>query len=156
MDADVQALLDRQEITDWMHAYCRWVDHNRPDEQAKMFTEDCRTNFAAGDDRWIDGRAGFEEMVRTALTRYAATHHQVSNIEIDFDEDRDFADARSYVYAFHRHVDDSAPDFHLYAHYVDRWVRTADGWRCASRRLEVSSTAGRRATGLQMIDRAAR
>jgi SnoaL-like domain len=153
MDATVQAILDRQEIIDWIHAYCRWVDHNRPDEQVKMFTADCRTNFAAGEDGWVEGRDNVEQWIRSALQRYAATHHQVSNIEITFDPDGDGAGARTYLHAVHRHVDETKPDFHLYAHYVDRWVRTAEGWRCSQRRLEVSTTSGRPTTGLQMIDR---
>ncbi len=137
MTDPLQRVLDRQEIVDQMHAYCRWVDVNRPDEQVKMFVEDCVTRYGGGTD--IVGRDALLDMLHAALARYSATHHHVSNIEIDF-TGADTADAVSYVYAWHRHVDETKPDFILHARYVDTWRRTDEGWRCVTRFLRSAGT----------------
>jgi hypothetical protein len=140
IDDHLRRLVDRQEIVDRMHAYARWVDINRPDEQVKVFTEDCRVNYGKGDDGWITGRDALERVLREALAAYVATNHSISNIEIDF-VDPDTATATSYVHAWHRVVD-PRPDYHLYGRYPDVWRRTPDGWRMVERRVTVAGTVG--------------
>ena len=84
-DERLARLADRQDIVDQMHAYARWVDLNRVDEQVKVFVEDCRTNFAKGEDHWMHGRDAMQAFVTGALAPYAATNHTISNIEITFE-----------------------------------------------------------------------
>jgi hypothetical protein len=145
-------LLDRQAITDQMHAYARWVDLNRPEEVAESFVEDCRLNFGPGDTGWFEGRDKLIEWLRTALTPYSATNHTISNIEITFDG-ADQAQSMSYVQAWHSFVD-GRPDLLAYGRYHDRWIRTADGWRMQERRFKVAAGVGRFATPKEPIGRA--
>jgi hypothetical protein len=140
MQDQLRQMADRAEIVDGMHAYARWVDLNRPDEQVKVFVDDCRVNFGRGDDGWIEGREALQGALEAALAPFSATSHAVSNIEIDFDG-ADRATAVSVVQAWHRFRGDE-PDFLLMARYHDRWVRTADGWKMAERRLKVAGTVG--------------
>jgi len=145
----LEQLLDRQEITAVMAAYARWADLNQPEQQAATFVEDCRVSYHPGD--WISGRAALTEKLRTALARYAQTSHHVSNIEIDF-EGRGTATAQSAVIAWHRRHDGS--EWTLYGRYVDRWTRTAQGWRLAERELRAAGAAGRDDRELPPLGRA--
>ena len=151
-DERLARLADRQDIVDQMHAYARWVDLTRVDQQAQVFVEDCRTNFAKGEDHWMHGRATFETFVRGALAPYAATNHTISNIEIVF-ETPDRARAQSYVQAWHRFTEDK-PDFLAYGRYHDIWVRTPEGWRMEERRFKVNAGIGRSVEGSEPIGRA--
>ena len=151
MDDALTQLLDRQEIVDQMHAYARWVDLGRVDKQCEVFTDDCRTNFAKGEDNWLEGREAMIAFVRQALSPYALTNHTISNIEISF-ETPDRAKAVSYVQAWHRFKEDQ-PDFLAYGRYHDIWVRTPEGWRMEERRFTVNAGTGRSVEGSEPIGR---
>lgn len=146
----LRQLLDRQEITSVMAAYARYADMNQPEQQAAVFTEDCRVRYHAAE--WIVGRADLAEKLRTALARYTKTSHHVSNIEIDF-EGPDSATAQSAVIAWHRRHDGS--EWTLYGRYVDRWTRTEQGWRMAERELRSAGAVGRDDSQLPPLGRAA-
>lgn len=145
----LEQLLDRQEIAAVMAAYARWADLNQPERQAATFVADCRACYHPGE--WITGRAALTGKLRAALARYAQTSHHVSNIEIDF-EDPDTATAQSTVIAWHRRHDGS--EWTLYGRYVDRWTRTAEGWRLAERELRAAGAAGRDDRELPPLGRA--
>ena len=145
----LRQLLDRQEITAVMAAYARWADLNQPEQQAATFVEDCRVSYHPGD--WIAGRAALTEKLRAALAGYAKTSHHVNNIEIDFDGP-DIATAQSAVIAWHRRRDGS--EWTLYGRYVDRWTRTAAGWRLAERELRAAGAVGRDDRELPPLGRA--
>jgi hypothetical protein len=154
MEADVlQQLADRQEIIDGLHWYTRWVDLNRVDMQVQIFTEDARLTFY-GDDGWIVGRDNIETVLTPSVARFEATHHYITNVEIDFDG-ADDATSLCYLEAWHRPAD-GGDDYTLYAQYHDRWTRTADGWRMAERRLKTAGTSSRPVGGspLEGIGRA--
>ncbi|MGH9269847.1 MAG: nuclear transport factor 2 family protein [Ilumatobacteraceae bacterium] len=133
---ELQQLVDRQAIVDVVHAYCRNVDLVRPAEFAALFTEDCTVDYGPGLGPPTHGASSLEERLATGLPRFAATSHHVSNVEVDFDG-ADAADTITYLYAWHRY-DDDRPDAHLWARYHDRFVRTPDGWRIATRTLTVA------------------
>jgi 3-phenylpropionate/cinnamic acid dioxygenase small subunit len=145
----LRQLLDRQEITAVMAAYARWADLNQPEQQAAVFTADCRVSYHPGD--WITGRAALTDKLRTALAGYTRTSHHVGNIEIDF-EGPGAATAQSAVIAWHRRHDGS--EWTLYGRYVDRWTRTEEGWRLAERELRAAGAAGRDDRELAPLGRA--
>jgi hypothetical protein len=132
----LQLLLDRQAITDVIHAYCRNVDLVVPAAIVALFTADCVVDYGAGMGAPSHGAAELEQRLARGLPRFAATSHHVSNIEITFDG-HDAADTITYLYAWHR-FDDGRPDAHLWARYHDHFVRTAEGWRIAERQLRVA------------------
>jgi ketosteroid isomerase-like protein len=132
----LEHLVDRQEIVDVIHAYCRNVDLVRADEVAALFTDDCIVDYGPGLGDPTHGSAALAERLGRGLPRFAATSHHVSNIEVVF-EGRNAARSITYLYAWHRYPGD-APDAHLWAQYHDRFVRTAQGWRIAERMLKVA------------------
>jgi ketosteroid isomerase-like protein len=135
----LQRLVDRQEIVDLIHTYCRGVDLADATSVAAVFTEDCVVDYGPGLGEPTHGRATIEERLARGLPRFAATSHHVSNIQIEFDASGDGASGVTYLYAWHRYPDHPAtPDAHLWGQYHDRFVRTADGWRIASRTLKVA------------------
>jgi hypothetical protein len=151
-DEAIQQILDRQAITDGLHWYTRWVDLNRVDKQVEIFTEDGRITFY-GDDDWTVGRDNIEAMLTPSVARYAATHHYISNIEIDF-EGADDARVLCYLHAWHRPAD-GGEDYTLRAQYHDRWTRTPEGWRMTERRLKTAGTSKRSSgSSLESIGRA--
>lgn len=133
----VRRLLDREEIVALLHAYCRHVDRLEPERIASLFTDDCILDYGPGMGGTIRGRANLQERMR-GLSRFAATSHHVSNIEIAFQSD-DRATGTTYVYALHRFPKFPArPDAHLWGRYHDVFVRTADGWRISERVLRIA------------------
>ena len=141
-DRAVQQLVDRQEIVDLIHAYCRNVDLVRADDVAALFTDDCVVDYGPGLGSPTHGSAELAERLGRGLPRFAATSHHVSNIQIEFDESGDAATGCTYLYAWHRYPEAAdgpqVPDAHLWAQYHDRFVRTPAGWRIAERTLKVA------------------
>jgi len=138
----LQQLVDRQQIVDLVHAYCRNVDLVNAAEVAALFTDDCVVDYGPGLGEPTRGSAQLEDRLARGLPRFAATSHHVSNIDITFDitpDGPDAADGVTYLYAWHRFPDHPAtPDAHLWGQYHDRFIRTAAGWRIATRTLRVA------------------
>jgi len=134
--ADDQEWRDRQAIADTLHAYCRLVDQNRPDETAELFTADCTWKYRRGDDAVQTGREALAAHMARSLVGMRATSHHLSNIEVTF-TGPGTAHVDSYVSAVHW-FDDNRPEFQIWARYHDGFVKTADGWRIADRRVTVA------------------
>ena len=79
----IRELLDRQEIHDLLHAYCRLVDGNEPERVAELFVHDCVADYGPGLGGPVRGREALGKLLASGLGHFEATHHQVSNIEID-------------------------------------------------------------------------
>jgi ketosteroid isomerase-like protein len=129
LEAAVAELVDRQAITDLIHAYCAHFDRNEPDAVAALFTDDATVDYGP-ESATIVGAASIAETIAVGLDHtFAATSHHVSNIQLAF-EHPDRANGVTYVYAWHRYRDGS-PDGELWGRYHHRFERTADGWRIA-------------------------
>jgi ketosteroid isomerase-like protein len=136
--AAVSDLLDRQAITDLIHAYCYHFDRNEPEQVAALFSEDATVDYGP-EAPTIVGGAAIAPTISGALERiFAATSHHVSNIQITLD-DADHAHAVSYLYAWHRYVDGS-PDGELWGVYRHRFARTPDGWRISELVLQAAGS----------------
>ena len=119
--SEIQELFDHQEITDVMHSYCRFVDLNLPEKQVECFTVDAIADYYGGVE--LVGRDAILEMLKKALTRFTATCHTLSNIEINF-ESSDTANSVSYVQAWHRKPSGPEDDYEVRGQYHDRWSKT--------------------------------
>jgi ketosteroid isomerase-like protein len=136
--AAVSDLVDRQSITDLIHAYCYHFDRNEPGEVAALFTPDATVDYGP-EAATIVGADAIASTIAIGLERtFAATSHHVSNIQITLDG-ADRAHAVTYLYAWHRYVDGS-PDGELWGRYHHRFVRTGDGWRIAELVLTAAGT----------------
>ena len=114
--SEIQELFDRQEITDVMHSYCRFVDLNLPEKQVECFTIDAAADYYGGTE--LVGRGAILEMLQEALTRFTATCHTLSTIEISF-ESRNTANSISYVQAWHRKPSGPEDDYEVRGQYHD-------------------------------------
>ena len=104
--AAVSELLDRQAITDLIHAYCYHFDRNEPVEVAALFTPDATVDYGP-EAATIVGADAIASTISVGLERtFAATSHHVSNIQITL-EGGDRARSVTYLYAWHRYVDGS-------------------------------------------------
>ena len=130
--SEVQKLFDHQEIIDVMHSYCRFVDLNLPEKQVECFTIDAVADYYGGTE--LVGRSAILEMLKEALTRFTATCHTLSNIEISF-ESPDAANSVSYVQAWHRKPSGPEDDYEVRGQYHDRWLKTEEGWRISYRKF---------------------
>lgn len=131
MTEALRQLLDRQEITDLLHEYCRTLDLMDLQALAAVFTEDCLVDYGPEERLQSHGAAGVARDLRR-MWRWSRTSHHLSNVQITF-EDEDHANGISYLIAWHERPDGSTGT--LWGQYHDQFVRTAAGWRIARRRL---------------------
>lgn len=133
----IETLLIQRECETLSIAYARHLDYHEYDAFADLFTEDGHLN-AGGP---IDGREKLRAIMGKRSDRLRS-RHVLTNIHIDV-IDADSATGIAYL-SLYRHTGDEslAPDpveFDAPAavgHYTDRFERTPDGWRFASRVLE--------------------
>jgi ketosteroid isomerase-like protein len=134
----VRELVDRQAITDLIHAYCDHFDRNEPEAVAALFTADATVDYGP-EAATIIGAAAIATTIAVGLEQtFAATSHHVSNIRLTFDG-QDRARSVTYLYAWHRYRDGS-PDGELWGRYRHRFVRTEEGWRIAELVLQAAGT----------------
>ncbi len=134
----LQALEDRQAVSDLMLAFGAALDAKDWDAYAELFLEDGKFT--------IEGQArhGREEIVagpRRDLDRYDALQHYSTNHKVELNGDQ----ATSSHYLIAIHVDDSgAMELHGDAggRYDCKCVRTPAGWRFAEVELFVFWRAG--------------
>lgn len=131
-DAQPSQLQDRYDVGQVMIRYATSVDQRDMRRYGSCFADDVVvTGFGADA---IEGCDAWVAYVERALERFAGTHHQITNQEVELDGDS--AHLRSYVQATHEIADDPEHLLILFAIYDDRLVRTADGWRITRHELE--------------------
>ena len=135
-DPQVQQLVDRVEIAKG-DGDLRAL---RGPERSRGPGVDVRRGLPGADHpgKWMEGRESLVVALHTALDNYERTSHHLGNIDIDFTGPDD-AIADSTVIAWHRRRDGS--EWTLYGRYVDKWVRTPDGWRMTERELRAAGAA---------------
>lgn len=129
MSGDLQ---DRYDVGQVMVRYATSVDQRDLDRYATCFTDDVTVSGFGGGT--FTDRSTYVDWVASALGRFSATHHQITNQEVELEGDR--AHLRSYVQATHVLLDEPDRLLVLWAIYDDRLVRTADGWRITHHALE--------------------
>ncbi len=127
-----QEVSDRIEIGDLLVRYTRAIDTKDWALLDSVFLPDARVDY-----RSSGGIAGDYPKVRAwlekALAAFPAMMHMIGNTTVELDGDE--ARTRTYVInpmGFPKE-DGGLHVFTVAAHYVDRLVRTEDGWRIAER-----------------------
>jgi ketosteroid isomerase-like protein len=130
-DQRIRELMDRVKLTNLVNEYCRALDQMDLQSVAAVFTPDCLVEYGPED---LFNSHGADGLVRDLgrMWRYTRTSHHLSNVQITL-EDEDHARGVSYVMAWHERPDGTTGI--LYGQYHDKFVRTAQGWRIAHRRL---------------------
>jgi 3-phenylpropionate/cinnamic acid dioxygenase small subunit len=133
---DLQQISDRIEIEELLVRYSRAIDSRDFDALQALFTEDA--TFDGGSLGCPTGAAQIRAMIEGTLTGLDATQHLVGKSLVEFEEDGQGAQVRTYLIS--QHIRESAPTevkhYFLGGEYADRVVRTPDGWRIAYRRLD--------------------
>ena len=140
---------DRLEIQELMIRYARSID-----TQDYALLDTCFVPDAHVDYTQSGGTKGPYPEVRAwlekALAPFATMMHMVGNITLEFDGDK--ANARTYVInpMGYPNPDGTLHMFTVGAHYVDKLVRTDEGWRIAERIEEAKYMDGSLPEGLQI------
>lgn len=136
MALSLQEISDRLEIQDLIAEYSHAVDRRDFDAFDRLFTADAVIDYtAAGGIR--GNLVEIKEFLRSTLgSIFEAFQHLAATSKITIDGDS--ATARTYCYNPMFFKDAVAPPMIVGIWYVDRFVRTADGWRFAERSEEKS------------------
>ncbi len=133
MSDTVSILADEREIGRLVLNYARGADTRDGDLFASVFVEDGVLEL---DGRETAGRHRLGK-IPGLLNAYAKTYHMVHNTYITVDGDT--ATGEIYSASHHlRPIEHTAmSDRVMYITYRDSYVRTAEGWRIARRKVEV-------------------
>jgi hypothetical protein len=142
MDETVQRLLDEKQIIDVINAYTTALDTRDWDLLKSCFTPDGDADFGnISGVGALDTPQAVVDLCRGALENLQATQHLQGNYWVQVDGDT--ATAGCYLQA--NHFQEGAPGgsvFTVWGTYVDRFVRTADGWKIKHRDLRAISAGG--------------
>ena len=130
---DVQALLDKQAITEVLHRYCRGIDRADRATLASAYWPDAYEEHAS---EYNGPVAGFFDYAMKAVARMH-TAHRLSNILIDVVSPTR-AVAESYVWAYHS-VPPELGEYDLIAggRYLDKLEKRGGEWRILHRDLMI-------------------
>lgn len=125
-----QELSDRLEIQDLVTAYSYAIDFHRFDDLDAIFTPDATLDFTA-----TGGRAGLlpemKNWLSSVLIHFGGHQHLVATSMVELDGD--VASATTICHNPMWFSDATQPPMFVGLWYVDSFVRTANGWRIASR-----------------------
>lgn len=132
MTLSQQEISDRLEINDVLVRYTRSIDNRDYKLLDTCFTPDAHLDYTAS-----GGVKGSYPEVRVwlekALAQFDAMMHMIGNVVIEIDGDQ----ARSQTYLMNpmgvKTEDGAIQFFTVGGEYVDRLIRTPDGWRIRER-----------------------
>lgn len=125
MGFDLQALADRQAITDLIYRYCRAMDRIDAELGYTVWHEDGVADY--GEEVFQGTGRGFIDFV-CEQHRKTVTHvHQVTNVLIELDGDT--AGSESYVFSDLRFMHgQQLKQVTTWGRYLDRWSRRDGRW----------------------------
>lgn len=129
MDARLQALLDKQAITDLVHAYCNAADRHDHEKMRALYHEDATDDHGA----FFKGLAmDFIDQLPAIQEPMQILHHNVTTVNIALDGD--YAEGEIYVLAFHQvRTDDGPVDLLIGGRYFDQYERRDGEWKYSHR-----------------------
>jgi hypothetical protein len=135
--AQVQLLIDRMEIDDLLTRYTVALDTRQWDLLGTVFTPDATIDYTSS--QGIKGR--FPEIaawLEKALTAFTVSQHLLGNRHIELDGDH--GTGRTYFFNPNSLAGPSGAATMLYVggFYLDKFLRTADGWRIIDRYEETT------------------
>ena len=133
------ALRDKHAIAEVCYRYAFALDARDWTALQTCFTVDATAYYR--DQNPSHGYLAIETRIRSALAPLSSTQHLIGNVLVTLAGDE--ADSVCYLQAQHvRPGTDGGDTFIIAGRYLDRFVRTPDGWRIAQRRLETLWTDG--------------
>jgi hypothetical protein len=122
-------LSQRKEIEQLLSETFAWVDHGEADRLPKL----CAEGFALHGPGIDLDLEQFEKMMTVRVAAPYETRHQWSNLRV-LDGDGEGVDI-AFVMCVHRRDEGAEVTTRAIADFADRWARTPDGWRLASRTI---------------------
>lgn len=141
MAYDLQTLSDRAEISELIAAYSTALDFKRWDDLKDLFAADAYCDY--GSLGMPEGPEAIVALISGTIGDLDATQHLVGNISTQVNGDT----AEGTCYLISQHIRKSVEGVNHYfigGAYVDRYVRTTQGWKFAYRRLVRMWTEGNR------------
>jgi len=125
----LQLLLDKQEITELVHAYCNASDRHDHDKLRRLYHEDAIDDHGG----FFKGLAmEFIDRLPEIQAPMEILHHNVTTVNIAVDGD--YAEGEIYVLAFHKIRTDREPmDLLIGGRYFDRYEKRNGVWKYAER-----------------------
>ena len=138
--AELQALVDREEITDVLMRYCRGIDRLDKALVRSVFHDDAVARYPD----YHGNRNGFIDCVWPLLEELWRTQHLVVSVQIELDGDMAYSE--TYCLANHLGPLDPTPGYryppaflHSGGHrFIDIFERRNGEWRIADRTLVLS------------------
>ena len=137
--AMLRELCDRREVADVIARFCCLLDEYDIDGAAALLTDDCVSDFGPSRGGVLTGRTAYRDRMVRSQGEFRRTHHQLGQHSAVF-VDPDTCQAMTYVTAWHERWDGSRPWVRL--RYLDRLVRSPDGWRIARRQALAAGVDG--------------
>lgn len=130
--AAVQALLDKQAITEILVRYCRGADRGDADLIAEAYHDDAIEDHGG---TFKGPAADYVTMLRKVLPHAPRMTHATTNLLIELDGD--LARAESYILTFSRREEGEGEPFDslTMARVIDRFEKRGGRWAIAHRRL---------------------
>lgn len=122
---------ERTELEQLLSETYAWIDRGEADRVPKL----CAEGFALHAPGVDLDLAQFEQAMTARVAASYQTRHQWSNLRVlDVDVAGDVVDV-AYVLCVHRRDEGAEVTTRRVADTADRWTRTPDGWRLASRTM---------------------
>ncbi len=137
MTLSLQEISDRMEIQDLCYHYADIIDRHAFDELVDVFTEDAHIDYSevGGSE---GGLAETIDFLKKAMTMFPNYHHLNANLQIKVDGET----ATGRIMCFNPmevpNEDGSVAMMMVGIWYVDKYLRTAQGWRITRRAEEKS------------------
>lgn len=129
MDSRLQLLLDKQELTDLVYAYCNASDRHDHDKLRQLYHEDAIDDHGG----FFKGLAmDFIDRLPDIQAPMEILHHNVTNINLKVDGD--YAEGEIYVLAFHKIRTEGEPmDLFIGGRYFDKYQKRDGVWKYLER-----------------------
>jgi ketosteroid isomerase-like protein len=131
LEAELQALLDKQAIHELIHAYCNAADRHDHDKMRALYHEDAiddHGHFAKGP------AMDFIDRLPEIQKSMEILHHNVTTVNLKLDGDR--AEGEVYIIAFHK-VKDGGKGFDVLigGRYFDKYEKRDGVWKFSHRAI---------------------
>lgn len=138
-NAELTALLNKQQITDVLTRYTIVVDTKDYPGFDAVLAEDATAYYGFGET--IKGRAAIVDFIRGAMVKTSTSQHLLGNVRITLDGNK--ASSQTYVQAILVGGEaNKGQSVMLWGEYRDRLERRPEGWRIVHRELVPFHSAG--------------
>jgi hypothetical protein len=129
MDARLQALLDKQEITELIHTYCNAADRRDYKLMRTLYHDDAIDDHGA----FFNGLAmDFIDRLPDIQAPMNILHHNITTVNIAVDGD--YGEGEVCVLAFHQVATEDKPvDLLIGGRYIDRYEKRVGSWKFSER-----------------------